>query len=624
MPGHGEEDPVRWERVKIVKTKNRTWRNHLRAIWRSHAKPWLRDYEWPIIGGLGLVAIGLGYIGFQRLFSHLGESRSTLDLFYLTLQLFVLDSGSVLGPKTWELEIARLLGPAVTGYTAVKALTVIFSQQLQMLSLLCMKDHTVICGLGRKGLVLAKGFHEYGERVVVIEQDDNNEFIQHCRDLGSIVLVGNATRPEMLRKAGVHKARYLISVCGDDGANTEIALHSCELVKDRKGKILSCYIHIVDPDLLVLLREKEIFTEGIPSFRLEFFNVYDNGARVLLKDFMDFIEKSRTEEQHPHLLLVGLGRMGRSLIVHAGRFWWNCHRSSGKRLRITILDKEADRKKESVCFTYPQLEKVCDLIPLQMDIHSPDFRKGKFLSASSGSCDLTAIFICFDNDSMGLSTALSLFQLVRKMNIPIVVRMTHEAGLATLLRGLDGNDSAFQNVRAFAILDKACDPEIVLGGTHEILARAIHQDYVEGLRQSGETPQTNPSMVPWDELPEMLKEANRRQADHISAKLKAVGCGIAPLTDWDAPSFKFSIEEVELMARMEHERWMEDLIEQGWTYAPGPKNKELKTNPALIPYDRLPEEEKEKDRRTVRNLPAFLAKVDLQIYRLAGNGDNIQ
>jgi hypothetical protein len=54
------------------------------------------------------------------------------------------------------------------------------------------------------------------------------------------------------------------------------------------------------------------------------------------------------------------------------------------------------------------------------------------------------------------------------------------------------------------------------------------------------------------------KESNRRYADHISLKLQAVDCYLAPLQDWDALEFQFTTLEVETLAEMEHERWVQE------------------------------------------------------------------
>ena len=150
-----------------------------------------------------------------------------------------------------------------------------------------------------------------------------------------------------------------------------------------------------------------------------------------------------------------------------------------------------------------------------------------------------------------------------------------------------------------------------MGGSREIIARAIHEDYVLNEEAKGNTPESNPSMVAWDRLPEWLKESNRRQADYISTKLRTFGYEITALTDLDMASFRFNPEEIEGMARMEHDRWCDEKREAGYVYAPGVKSKT--THPDLVPYDDLSEEAKEKDRSTVRNLPRFLARAGFQV-----------
>ena len=595
-------------------TENSIWgkgHHRLTTFWRERVQEQWRDYRWFAIGGLWFMALGLGYAGFAQYFSALGETRSPWDLFYLTLQLFTLESGSVSGPKGWVLELARLLAPAVAAYTAVQALAKIFYEQLQLVRVRFIRDHVVICGLGRKGYLLAQGFRRLGDRVVVIEQDEDNDLIQQCREQGATVLIGNATNQTLLRKAGVHKARHLISVCGDDGANAEVAVRTRELVGDRQGQALMCILHIVDPQLCDLLREREIEMGKVDAFRLEFFNIFDSGARALLKEYPAF---SETQGRRAHLLVIGLGRMGESLVVHAARSWHARHTTSGERLRMTIIDREADRKTESLCLRYPRLGKVCELVAQPMDIHWPEFQRAEFLFDADGRCDVTIVYICLDDDSFGLSAALALRQRIREERIPIVVRMEQDAGLATLLGGMDGSGGGFENLHAFGLLDRTCKPDLLLGGTHEIIARAIHEGYVCYREKLDGTPQIDPAMVPWDNLAEEFQESCRRQADHIGLTLRAVGCGLAPLTDWDAELFEFTSEEVERIARMEHDRWMAERRREGWT--PGPRDLERKTNPYLVPWEQLPEEIKELNRDMVRGFPAFLARVGLQTYRL--------
>jgi hypothetical protein len=122
-------------------------------------------------------------------------------------------------------------------------------------------------------------------------------------------------------------------------------------------------------------------------------------------------------------------------------------------------------------------------------------------------------------------------------------------------------------------------------------------------------------LVPWDNLPERIKESNRRQADHIGLKLKAIGCGISPLRDWEAPKFEFTSQQIEVMARMEHERWSQERRSAGWRYAPGERDRVRKTHPSLVDWGALPDSEKDKNRITVRELPHLLASAGFEIYR---------
>ncbi|MCL0084448.1 NAD-binding protein, partial [Dehalococcoidia bacterium] len=428
---------------------------------QKRLRRWFEDNKWPLIGFMWLVTIALGYVGFDKHFSAIGEMRSPADIFYVTLKLFKLEAGWIAGPVGWELQLARFLAPAMVGYTTIQALAIILRDQFQLIRLRFLRDHIVICGLGRKGLLLCKGFRGRGERVVVIEEDGGNSLLGQCREQGAIILIGNAADPELLRRARIDKAKYVISVCGNDGTNAEVAVQTRELLWARRGKALSCLTHIVDVQLCNLLREREIAAGKLDAFRLGFFNIFESGARVLLDEYPAFSRTGEDLGPRPHMVVVGLGRMGESLVVNAARNWRDRDDGDGERLRITLIDKEAERKKETLCLRYPQLEGVCELMPAQMDIQAPEFERADFLFDDQGCCDVTMVYICLDGDSNALAAALKLRQRVRTLEIPIVVRMTHDAGLATLLRGEKDKRDDFVRMHAFGLLDHTCTPDLI-------------------------------------------------------------------------------------------------------------------------------------------------------------------
>ncbi|MDO8724508.1 MAG: NAD-binding protein [Candidatus Methanoperedens sp.] len=481
---------------------------------------------------------------------------------------------------------------------------VILDEQVQSLRLRIIRDHIVICGLGQKGAHLLTKLNESGEQAVVIECDKNNDMLKTCAEQGNIVLSGDAQDEKLLRKAGVHKAKYIVSFCGDDSTNIHVAIISRELAIGRK-KMLTCIASINDPNVSQVLGALEIEMEKANFFRLEFFNIYDIGVKTLLKQYPPYNDIY----MNPHILVVGSGEAGENLLVRVARKWRSENKELSKCIRITLIDKDAESKKRSMCLRYPQLENVCELVALQLDVRSSEFYQLKLLFDPHNH-DITSVYICLDEDYLGLPVALMLRKQLIDKKIPIIVQTSQDSGMVTLLEG-----GGFENIHVFGLLDRTCGPELVLGGIREILARANHEEYLTHKKKSDVNPTNIHPMIPWEELPEGLKESNRLQADHIGVKLKAIGCGIAPLNDWDAISFEFSIKEIELMAEMEHERWLGERQNGGWKFG-STWNMRDKISPHLIPWDQLSDNVKEDDRVFIRKLPAFLYGSGFQIYRL--------
>jgi hypothetical protein len=401
-----------------------------------------------------------------------------------------------------------------------------------------------------------------------------------------------------------------VSVCADDGTNVEITLKARDLVRFRKGQLLTAYCHIVDLELCNLLSGEEITADKNSRFRLEFFNLLKRGARLMLK-----VKKIKTVNRQPRIVIIGLGKMGRSLAVQAAWEWWiKEKKKNGRRLHISVIDKAAKKKVELLLLQYPQLDRACKFDIYEMEKNSPEFEQGDFLFDSKGRCNVDAIYICFDDDAHAMVNALALYRKTKDCKVPIIVRISQNTGLATLIRE-DSKTFDYSRLHIFGLLDRTCSMETLLGGTHEILARAIHEDYVRHQKEDGKTIRTNPSIADWKDLPEDLKESNRDQADCIKEKLKAVDCAIQLLTDWNAVSFEFLPEEIELLAKMEHKRWCKERKLQGWIHKPGPKDIKKKSTPYLVSWEVLPEDIREYDRNTVRNLPSFLAQAGFQIYR---------
>jgi len=583
--------------------------------WRNRGRRWWTDYHWPILLGIGFAALVLGFIGFTKHAFVTGEERTILDNLYLTLGLLSLNSGAVPGPIPWELQVARFLVPAITAYTALLALAMVFTQQSEQVRLWSMHEHVIIGGFGRKGVRLAKQFRDRGYKVVIIEGDESNDWVEAMRSSDIVVLNGDASDPEMLRKARLNHARFLIAVTGNDGKNAEVAVQAAKLSYKRGNGTLTCSIHIVDPQLWYLLREKELKNSLDSHFRLELFNIYDRGASLLLKTHSPWGNDHNTKICDKHLVLVGAGKLGQSLVIQATSQWRERRISEDQRLKITIIDLHATQKVETLSMRFPNLEDVCDLNPLDMDVRSADFQCADFLYDETGTYAVDIVYICMDNDALSLHTGLALHQKIKDHNIPVIVRMVEDAGLALLLKD-SNNKETYKNLHAFPLLDQTCTPDLILLGTHEALARYLYESYLEGLKKGGS--KNNQTLDSWDELPDDAKEKNRKQADRIGVILENYGYHIATLTDWKASGMVFrkedGLDEIEALAHLEHDLWSQEMKAEGWHYGPT-KSREHKTHPDLVPWDALPAEEKEKNKKFIRDLPKILARAGFQIER---------
>lgn len=73
---------------------------------------------------------------------------------------------------------------------------------------------------------------------------------------------------------------------------------------------------------------------------------------------------------------------------------------------------------------------------------------------------------------------------------------------------------------------------------------------------------------------------------------------------------------VEALAENVHDTWAKGRLDEGWTYG-SVRDDVKKHHPCLVPYNELPESEKEYDRNTAISTLKFIVK---QGYRFQGKG----
>jgi predicted ThiF/HesA family dinucleotide-utilizing enzyme len=573
----------------------------LRQFWSEN--------RWLLLGLAWVVSLALGFIGFYIYALENGEDWTAGDILYRTFQLVTMNSGAVEGEVNWILQVARFLLPLLTVYTVLQALMQLFREQTQKLRLRRMHDHVVICGMGRKGSRIARELLSLGRQVVIIEKELRQENAERFRGLGAIVLEGDATNKDVLTSARILHAQNLVCLLGGDSENLQTAYKTYQLTRTRQAGKLTCIIHLSSIDLLNLIRSSELSTEpGVP-FELETFNPYERTARMLLQDSPGWREDSSSENIPKSLLVVGLGRLGEQLVIQAG-YLWHLFKRQG-RLCITVVDRNAVEKTKILLRKYPQLGKVCELIPQQADLYTVG-RVQNILVESGEQVLIQQTYICLDDPILSLQVCLNLLQIPEIITGPIRVQLSKESGLVDLLEKPLPGFGDVRRVRTFDFYDYACSAALILGGLHERLARDLHESY----RTDSESTST---MQPWEQLPEALKDANRQQSSRIQYLLKTAGYRISPLQDWDADKLMFAETEIEKMACLEHDLWRKAKEADGWIYGEQ-RDENKRTHPDLVSWDDLPEGEREKNLTMVRQMPALLARVGFQIDRVADLG----
>jgi voltage-gated potassium channel len=84
-----------------------------------------------------------------------------------------------------------------------------------------LKGHYIVCGYGRMGKIICNELNKKGTKYIAIENSPEPEAAE---EMESLMLYGNATKDEVLKKAGIERAKGLISVLPSDAENLYVVL----------------------------------------------------------------------------------------------------------------------------------------------------------------------------------------------------------------------------------------------------------------------------------------------------------------------------------------------------------------------------------------------------------------
>ncbi len=197
--------------------------------------PWARG---PRLAGLLLLGVLAGGTGGYVLI----EGWPVWDAFYMTVTTVAtvgFREVHPLGGKGQVFTILLIIGGVGTAfYTATLAATAVvegglhrgFERRRVLRMLDEIHDHFILCGYGRIGGFIANELHRQGVPFVVLERDP--ERAMEALEKGWLTLQADASQDGVLTRAGIARARGLITAVGTDAENVYTVLTARELRKD--------------------------------------------------------------------------------------------------------------------------------------------------------------------------------------------------------------------------------------------------------------------------------------------------------------------------------------------------------------------------------------------------------
>lgn len=196
-----------------------------------------------VIMQLGIVLLLLlGTVLYATLGFHYIEDASFFDAFYMAIisvttvgyqEIFPLSEQGRLFNVT-----AILLGVVCSGISVALIANLLFEETLlevfkgrnkqKMIDKL--SDHFIVCGVGTTGRSIIEELNERGHPMVVIDMQECDVDMPE----GSVFLVGDARKDEILEQAGIDRAKGLASALTEDADNVFVVLTARSLNPDLK------------------------------------------------------------------------------------------------------------------------------------------------------------------------------------------------------------------------------------------------------------------------------------------------------------------------------------------------------------------------------------------------------
>lgn len=603
------------------------------ALFGQHL-PWFRQRSrrgaGPLLLTFGALAFLLGLFGW----SSNGSADGYLDALYLAVQHLYLNAPHDHADH-WAIQGSRLFAIASVVLIGAELIRRLFDSTLQGLVLLLAVRRVVIIGLGETGNAL---FHDIVDadsplpaefagirrkHIVVIELDERNAHIRTARLRGASVIVGNGVDPEILKRAGAHRAGWVFFTMPSDQQNIDAASELATLMhKSRDRSHPAWYIRLRDTGLERVLAGVLKSKRKENRVNLHVFNVLDLAAHDAVGQHLTDLRPSDPREVL-HCIIVGFGAMGQLL---ARRVAESAHFENLKRTRMTIVYSHAEQdavnkfralypalfaehenpdpwkplpKQDQWSFEESGVSFVCNG-GFSQDAAAPGSREfvDNLLKVAKTPGVLPAVFLCGGaraENSAAFALRNELDSRSRTHDGPDAP--AHPVHIFSYIpdRPPIAYETGRQGLTMFGAASMVCTLESVTGSLDRKLAAAFADRYRSGKAVANQETR---------EYEEWEISSNLAAARHVHAKLAAIGLHVSSVKEGFTPVPRvigtannenrlLDDQLSKKLAMMEHNRWMAERLISGWKY--GKRSDELRQRETITDWNKLTQTEKEED-----------------------------
>jgi len=515
-----------------------------------------------------IITFTLGLVGYLQT-----NEFDFISSCYNSLRLFILEFDGSVDNIPFLLNLSRFLSPLILASSIFLALKEYFNIALLNFKIRHLSGHTIV-------------FCNNESDINFIHKKPNTLLVTNIFFDGLSLVSENINDIE---KVNIEKAEKVI-LLNDDRTN----LSYLREIKKRfpNLKNITLYIKLEDNENVRMFNRFKLNTNFKKELLINPRQLFSREV-FLNNPVVDYVNYNKV----PHALVSGKYENIKWLIFEMANI---SHYPSLKNLQVTLIGNESENQKEMLIDEFPNIDNVIDFSTIVKSSTSISKEDLSLL-------DITAVYISEKTLEEGQITASHLKRIFyfNKTNSINTCVINFGFGLIDDVYETAAFNSEF-NIKYFdyKILR---DLNIIQHlDDYDIISKKIHNDYYE----------KNPDhTVKWEDLPETMKMSNRYQAYHTNIKLGYLGYNVDVNSKADKISITYSESQLGLLAQMEKRRWNAERLLSGWIYGEERSNK-LRIHPLLVPWEKLDEKQKQKDRDTVANITNTITTLGFSITKV--------